>query len=115
MSLWKATDANTSAPLSVGSYINLTNSQNTTNLAYGNTTASAFITGQTIGLFAVDTTEQGVSATKANHPQHAGWVLVRQGSGGRAGRYQTETLVAMGSMGSDPTSGANDNVVFANT
>jgi hypothetical protein len=30
---------------------------------------------------------------------HAGWVLRTEGSGGRAGRVQYETLVAMGSLG----------------
>jgi hypothetical protein len=34
---------------------------------------------------------------------HAGWVLRTVGTGGRAGRVQTETLVAMGSMSSDAT------------
>ena len=29
---------------------------------------------------------------------HAGWVIRKVGSGGRAGRVQYETLVAMGSM-----------------
>ena len=30
---------------------------------------------------------------------HAGWVLRTEGTGGRAGRVQYETLVAMGSLG----------------
>jgi hypothetical protein len=30
---------------------------------------------------------------------HSGWVLRTEGSGGRAGRVQYETLVAMGSLG----------------
>jgi hypothetical protein len=115
MSLWKATDANTSVPKFAPSYVKVSNTQDNSNLLYGNTTTSAFITGANTGIFAVDTTEQSVSATKATHPQHAGWVLVKGGTGGRAGRVQVETLVAMGSMGSDPTSGANDNLVFANT
>lgn len=40
---------------------------------------------------------------KANVPsaQHAGWVLTTEGSGGRAGRTFSETLVAMGSMTGD--------------
>jgi len=32
---------------------------------------------------------------------HAGWVLRTEGTGGRAGRVQYETLVAMGSIGGD--------------
>lgn len=38
---------------------------------------------------------------------HAGWVLRQEGTGGRAGRIQLETLVAMGSMTED---GADDTV-----
>jgi hypothetical protein len=117
MSLWSNTDANTSVPKFAPQYVNLHTTQNNSNLLYGNTTTSAFITGANVGVFAVDTTEQRVSETKAGgpHPQHAGWVIVRAGTGGRAGRSTVETLVAMGTMGTDPTSGANDNLVFANT
>jgi hypothetical protein len=46
----------------------------------------------------------GVGATESNAMDgvaHAGWVLRTVGSGGRAGRVFTETLVAMGSMSSD--------------
>jgi hypothetical protein len=39
---------------------------------------------------------------------HAGWVLRTVGTGGRAGRVQTETLVAMGSISSD----ASDDTVL---
>ena len=38
---------------------------------------------------------------------HAGWVLRTTGTGGRAGRVTTETLVAMGSMTSD---GSDDSI-----
>ncbi len=34
-------------------------------------------------------------------PAHAGWTRVVEGTGGRAGRWQTEVLVAMGSMTGD--------------
>jgi len=44
----------------------------------------------------------GIGAT------HAGWVLRKVGTGGRAGRVFTETLVAMGSMSSD----ASDDTVL---
>jgi hypothetical protein len=46
----------------------------------------------------------GVDAVEqANVPsaQHAGWVKTTEGSGGRAGRVFSETLVAMGSMTAD--------------
>lgn len=41
-----------------------------------------------------------------NRGLHAGWVLRKEGTGGRAGRVHYETLVAMGSMTSD---GDDDN------
>lgn len=41
----------------------------------------------------------------SNKGAHAGWVIRTEGSGGRAGRVQVETLVAMGSMTGD---GADD-------
>jgi len=67
---------------------------------YGNTTADAFVTGATVGQFAVDTNEIAASGGKQ---AHTGWVLQTTGSGGRAGRITTEVLVAGGisSDGSD--------------
>jgi|TARA_R110000764_G_scaffold104886_6_gene190578 hypothetical protein len=67
---------------------------------YGNTTADAFVTGTTIGQFAVDTNEIAASGGKQ---AHTGWVLQTTGSGGRAGRITSEVLVAGGisSDGSD--------------
>ena len=40
-----------------------------------------------------------ISGAKVNGVAHAGWVLRTEGTGGRAGRVQMETLVAMGSLG----------------
>ena len=40
-----------------------------------------------------------VGGAKNNGVAHAGWVVRREGSGGRAGRVHFETLVAMGSLG----------------
>lgn len=61
-------------------------------------------------------TLQGVTATAAavvggaqnKGVAHAGWVVRKVGSGGRAGRVQYETLVAMGSMTGD---GSDDTVL----
>lgn len=83
---------------------------------YGNTTQDVFVTGEAVGVFGVDTTEQGV----ASNPKggHAGWVLRTAGSGGRSGRVMIETLVAMGSMSGDGDVGdpiANDDPVFADS
>jgi hypothetical protein len=117
MSLWSNTDANTSAPKFVGIAQRVVQANGL--VMYANTTPDVFVVGQNVGVFGVDTTEQAVSATTANHPQHSGWVLVKAGSGRRAGRFQTETLVAMGSMvnvaggGSDGSATANDDTTFA--
>lgn len=45
------------------------------------------------------TGEVTVGGAKNNGVAHAGWVVRREGSGGRAGRVHYETLVAMGSLG----------------
>ena len=58
MSLWSNTDANTSMPKFSGSLVRISNSQANNNLIYGNTTADAFITGQTIGMFGVSAGEK---------------------------------------------------------
>jgi hypothetical protein len=62
----------------------------------------------------VSDAEIALSTNKANKPAHTGWVLIKQGTGSRTGRVQTEVLVA-GGMSSDAATGANDNIMFANT
>ena len=64
-------------------------SANRTDL-FGDTTADNFITGVTMGLFNFKDTE-----TQSGKIAHAGWNLKTTGSGGRAGRIQFETLVAL--------------------
>ena len=117
MALWSNTDANTSAPKYVTSYLKVSQSSANVNLAYGNTTTSAFITNANVGIFAVDTNEMAntSASNKASHPAHAGWVLRTAGTGGRAGRVQTEVLVAMGSMTGDGSASANDDPIYADT
>jgi hypothetical protein len=51
-------------------------------------------------VYGVDTTEAGV-AGYGSKVAHAGWVKVTTGSGGRSGRTQYETLVAMGTIAGD--------------
>ena len=65
-------------------------------LLYANTQADAYITGETIGLFAIDAQE--IAAQGHGVGGHAGWNLRTVGSGGRAGRVQTETLVALANV-----------------
>lgn len=53
------------------------------------------LTGETATVAAVLSGNKGIT--------HAGWVVRKVGTGGRAGRVQHETLVAMGSMTGDAT------------
>ena len=59
-------------------------------LLFENAEADDFITGQTIGLFNYTTSE-----TQSSKIAHTGWVLKVEGSGGRNGRTQYETLVCL--------------------
>lgn len=106
MSLWGNLDAANNAPLQGGTTgVGLT--ANTQQL-YGNTTVATVnstvgVAGQAVGVFGVDAQEQTATAAQGGH---AGWNIRKVGTGGRAGRIQVETLVAMGSMtgdGSDDT------------
>lgn len=113
MALWSNTDANTSAPKfapAAGLGVSATGAQ-----MFDNTTPDAFVPGATVGVFGVDSTEIGLANNKSQAATHAGWVLRTEGTGGRAGRINTEVLVAMGSMSADADVSANDNTVFANT
>jgi hypothetical protein len=75
MALWSNSDANTSAPkFAVASGSGVSGSGDT---LFGNTTAGVFVTGQAVGTFGVDATEQGITKTAA----HAGWVLRKAGMG----------------------------------
>lgn len=87
------------------------------NLTEARTTASetghTFIGDTATGAFTV-------GGAKNGGVTHAGWVLRVEGSGGRAGRVQYETLVAMGSLGANTaaygtpatTTDANDDAVL---
>lgn len=109
MALWSNTDANTSAPkfAAAGGY---GVSANGFSMYVTNTAIGLGGTGN-VSVMGVDTTEQRVTANP--HGGHAGWVLVKRGTGGRAGRVQVETLVAMGSMTGDGSASANDDTTFA--
>lgn len=97
MALWSNTDANTSAPkFAVAAGLGLA--------ANGSTLFDA----TPVGVFGVTSDEQQV--VQNTRGAHAGWVLEQVGTGGRAGRITTETLVAMGSM-----TGDGDAAVIKNT
>jgi hypothetical protein len=67
-------------------------------LLYANTTANVYTSRETIGLFGLDSQEIDVLGDTG---AHTGWVLKTEGQGGRAGRVQYETLVALSTMNSD--------------
>ena len=58
-------------------------------LLFENAEADDFITGVTVGLF------NYADGEVADGASHAGWNLKITGSGGRAGRVQYQTLVAL--------------------
>ena len=89
MSSWSSADSAAGAPLWACAAANLApTSANRTNL-FEDTTADNFITGITLGLFNYADGEVPAGAG------HAGWNLKISGSGGRNGRVQYETLVAL--------------------
>jgi hypothetical protein len=101
---------------------------NTTRIALSATFggANVDITGAAVTDPAEVHTIQGDTATGylvingAQGVSHAGWVVRTEGSGGRAGRVQYETLVAMGSLGAQTaafgtpatTADASDDTIF---
>lgn len=95
MPLWGKQDVASNSDIAAVMQVNkATTTANQTSL-YKNTTTGAFIADMKIGQFAADTNE--VKAT-AGIP-HSGWVLRKEGTGGRAGRVTYEVLVAGGSIG----------------
>ncbi len=109
MANWGNTDDAANSVLWATTQAKLTpNTVNQTAL-YGNTTADAFITGETLGQFGVSGAEaQALRAGANTKVAHAGWVLRTVGSGNRAGRVQNETLVAMKTITGD---GSDDAVM----
>lgn len=101
MSQWKNDDSAANSVLWAVSQYNKPANSTTQEAFFGNTTADAYTTGVTVGQFGVDTNEQAAARQAGARPAHAGWVVKTTGSGGRAGRVQYETLVAMGSMSGD--------------
>ncbi len=61
MTLWGNTDVAGSSPLHAPAQFSKAPTRTNANLLFGNTTISAMVTGQTVGIFGVDTTEIAVS------------------------------------------------------
>lgn len=103
MALWGNNDAASNSTIFAASYVKLTPNTANRDALYGNTTANAYIAGQTIGQYGVDANEITAGGGKV---AHTGWVLRKEGQGGRAGRVEYEVLVAGGIVGD----GADDAV-----
>lgn len=80
MSAWTKSDSSDGAPKHPG--VAAVGNASGASL-FGNTQIAAFNTNvrQAVGIFGVDTTEQRVSESSNTHPQHSGWVVVKQGTG----------------------------------
>jgi hypothetical protein len=125
MSSWGNNDNSANAPLWAAMTENLTpNSANVTAL-FDNTTANNVAVtladgsvrqGQkTVGLFAIDANEAQVADANptGGYMAHTGWNLVTTGQGGRAGRVQTECLVALANVISDADGQLYPNVAIS--
>ena len=105
MAQWGNQDQADNAPKYANNLVNVVGSSEA---LFGNTTPNAFVTGQEVGVFGVSEAEMADTNGEAAAVVHAGWVLRKEGTGGRAGRVQYETLVAMSSITGD----ADDDAVL---
>lgn len=103
MPTWGNTDDAANSCLWAVSRVNQTANASNRDALFGNTTANAYFAGMAIGQFGVDPAEMTAARAEGigNRPAHAGWVLRTEGQGGRAGRIQTEVLVAMSTISTD--------------
>ena len=84
MSLWGNLDAANNAPKSsdmVGYGGNTPQVTQNGQVYFANTKINAFMANAAVGIFGVDTTEQINALNNLGHPQHAGWVVRKVGTG----------------------------------
>lgn len=101
MAQWGNTDDSANSVIWANTTLNVAKNQSE---LFGNTTVSAVIANAQIGVFGISTDELAFANTAGSDQEavaHAGWVLRTEGRGGRAGRVQMETLVAMSSITGD--------------
>lgn len=108
MAQWGNTDDAANSVLWATAQVNLPSNTVNQSTLFENTTDDVFKNNDVampiaVGQFGVDAKE--VTAARAegsgDRSAHAGWVLRTTGTGGRAGRTQTEVLVAMSTIGTD--------------
>lgn len=91
MAQWGSRDTANASVLWSGALVKSTPNSSVRDAMWSNSTANAFVSGATVGVYGIEKTELSNGAVA-----HTGWVLQTTGSGGRAGRVQTEVLVAGG-------------------
>ena len=107
MGSWGNTDDAANSVYYAPAQFNKTANTDNQTALFGNTTADAFVTNLTVGQFGVKPDEAQAARAGANTKMaHAGWNLRIEGTGGRAGRVQYETLVAMSSISNDASDDA---------
>ena len=115
MPSWGNNDNAANAPVWAASTVNLRQNRTNVTSLFDNATANSFAVTLgdgsvrqnqvTYGLYGVDPNETQVAdaftTATGGYIVHAGWNLVKTGSGGRAGRVQTECLVALANVYGD--------------
>ena len=102
MALYGKSDAASNVSPVVCSTVQVTSNTDNRTALYGNTTADAFVTNTTKGVFGVSVAEaQALRAGANTRVVTPGYQLRTVGSGGRAGRVTNETLVAVRISGTD--------------
>ena len=101
MSQWGNVDNEANTSVSVLMQLNQEPSTGNRANLFNNVTPDVWVTGANVGVFGVSATEIANTSGEGNKVTSAGWVLRTEGSGGRAGRVQYETLVAMKSITGD--------------
>lgn len=107
MPLWGNKDNASNSDIAAVMQVNRTITTANQAVLYGNTRTGEFFADMKIGQFAVGVQEEQAS------PQipHSGWVLRKEGTGGRAGRVTYEVLVAAGSNEFGVPDGSDDAVI----
>ena len=101
MPLWGNQDAASNSVISAPSQFNEAPTRANANLLYGNTTQDTVVTGQTVGMYAADTTEMGVGSGPVVDA-----VITFAGSGYRA---NTTVAFSANNTGADAAANAQSN------
>ena len=102
MGLWGNTDDAANSAIFAPAQVHLPANTANRDALYANLVADGIITGVTVSQYLASPGEvQALRQAGRPRPPHAGWVLRTEGSGGRSGRIQYETLVALRTTSGD--------------